>query len=116
EFTEASQSNTQETVPSSGKNGERFVILAIQRNKSISPMYTTYTLQKKDVAFVALYRPELEQALVQLHTLGWRKSTEESIEESAPASSSRLQSAKKEISQQKTESSQDFGLNPKTDN
>lgn len=76
-----------EKPSSSPKNGERFVILAIQRKKSISPMYTKYKLQKEDLAFVAIYRPEHDQALTQLRTLGWKKFSGEPAEESAQGTS-----------------------------
>lgn len=47
ESVEDSHSQAPEHGPPSEKNGERFVILAIKSRKSVFPMYTTYTLQKK---------------------------------------------------------------------
>ncbi|HBP87853.1 MAG TPA: hypothetical protein DD706_09170, partial [Nitrospiraceae bacterium] len=74
------EDKTSEKPSPTPKNGELFVILAIQREKSIVPMYTTYKLREKDVAFVAIYRPEREQALAQLQVMGWQLLPQETVE------------------------------------
>ncbi|MGD9852934.1 MAG: cation:proton antiporter [Nitrospirales bacterium] len=103
-----------EKPSSSPKNGERFVILAIQRKKSISPMFTTYKLQKEDLAFVAIYLPEHEQALTQLHTLGWQKPAGEPVEKLAMGTSP-LKEHENETQLGKTVSTKSSGLRRKAE-
>jgi NhaP-type Na+/H+ or K+/H+ antiporter len=82
------EDKTSEKPSPTPKNGELFVILAIQREKSIVPMYTTYKLREEDVAFVAIYRPEREQAIAQLQVMGWQLLPQETVEALNPDAAS----------------------------
>ncbi len=50
---------------------ERLVILAIRRKTSMVPMNMNYELKEGDIASVAIYRPERDQALQTLQESGW---------------------------------------------
>jgi hypothetical protein len=50
---------------------ERFVILTLEREGAVSPMTRSLHLKSGDVASVALYLPEREQAISELRALGW---------------------------------------------
>ena len=52
-------------------NKEHFVILTVRRKTGLVPMSRGYELKEGDVATVALYRPERDQALKTLSGNGW---------------------------------------------
>ena len=70
--------------PAAGK-GDRFVVLAIRRGRRTLPMTLGHEVRARDVAVVALYEPEREEALAQLAAAGWQPGGEAKAEPEAPA-------------------------------
>ena len=54
-----------------GPLGERFVILALERDRSVFPMSMSQTPLRGDEAIVAIHTPEREEAFRALEGLGW---------------------------------------------
>ena len=73
---------TKENEPPAAQpgNNDRFVILAIRRKTSMVPMSLDYELKEGDLASVAIYRPERDQALQTLHEGGWALTRSEAPE------------------------------------
>jgi len=71
--------------------GDRFVILAIRRGRRTLPMTLKLELRAGDVAVVAVYGPEREEALAQLAAAGWQphEATETEPQAEPPAAPSR---------------------------
>lgn len=63
---------TGETPISFYRPGERYVILTIHRNGSVSPMTVPHAPKQGDMATVALHTPERDRALTVLSELGWQ--------------------------------------------
>ena len=55
-------------------SGERYVILAVERDGLARPMSMNLVLREGDVASVAIHLPEKAEALEALGPLGWRPS------------------------------------------
>ena len=62
---------TETLVKPTNGNAERSVILTIIRKKTIVPMHFKFELKNLDLATVAIYKPEREQALAHLAKAGW---------------------------------------------
>ena len=63
----------EESTTAAPAPNERYVILAIRRKNSITPMTMSYEIKEGDLASVAIYRPERNQALQNLRKEGWVK-------------------------------------------
>ncbi len=59
------------------KAGERFVMLAVKREKDIVPMTLGYQLRDGDVASVAIHVPERDDAYRLLREMGWQEAGRE---------------------------------------
>ncbi|MEO1065668.1 MAG: hypothetical protein AAFZ07_30015, partial [Actinomycetota bacterium] len=56
---------------SSGGSGERYVILAVERNEKAEPMSMRFEPRRGDEATVAIHVPDREEALRLLDERGW---------------------------------------------
>lgn len=52
-------------------SGERYVILALERDGRVRPMSMNLSLREGDVAQVAIHLPEAREAVAALESLGW---------------------------------------------
>ncbi len=68
---EKEASPKKESRPNLPKNGERFVILTIEREENVFPMSFGFKARKDDIAAVVIYLPERNTALQFLNELGW---------------------------------------------
>ena len=62
---------TDEAKPASSRSRELFVIVSVTRGKRVSPMRMGYTFRPGDIAAVAVYTAEREEALGLLAAQGW---------------------------------------------
>ena len=62
---------------SSLRSQELFVILSVTRDGRVSPMRMNYTFQEGDVAAIAMYTPQQENAMLELSARGWMPVPEE---------------------------------------
>ena len=58
--------------PPGPRSQERYVILAVTRGARIAPMHMSYTPRQEDVASIALFGPERDEARAALAELGWQ--------------------------------------------
>ncbi len=72
EFRETENSPGDETDEDALPPSERFVILAIRRGDKVAPMSGDTVLRAGDVASIAVYVPERDDALRELTERGWR--------------------------------------------
>lgn len=63
-------------VESTGEQplNDRFVVLTIRRGTKTGPMHASFEVEAGDVAAIAIYSPDKEQADEELRTLGWKLS------------------------------------------
>jgi len=71
--TEPREPVASEPKPGSARGVERFVILAIRRGGRVMPMTVGTKLKNGDVASIAIYLTEREDALIQLLESGWNR-------------------------------------------
>ncbi len=66
---------------------ERYVILAIKRGKSMQVMSFGFAFKKDDIATVAIYKPEFDQAVANMKSNGWQHpaAVELKLDEGKPA-------------------------------
>ena len=60
-----------ELKPPSQRSQERYVILTVTRGKRTIPMHVGYKLREGDIASVAIFGPERDEALTALADAGW---------------------------------------------
>jgi hypothetical protein len=70
---EPTESVVSEPKPVIARSAERFVILAVQRDHRVVPMTVSTKLKTGDVASIAIYLTEREDAHAQLRESGWQQ-------------------------------------------
>ena len=58
------------------KVGELFVILAVRRGKTTSPMHSEHHLREGDVVTVAIHTPDFDEATAALRAMGFTRRPE----------------------------------------
>jgi len=69
----ARRDDDEASAPAEGASvvGERFVILAVEREDEVFPMSMSFEARKGDVATIAVHTPERDDAISVLENLGW---------------------------------------------
>ena len=67
----AVESDAMDPKPTAPRSLELFVIISVKRNRRVSPMRMGYNFRKGDVAAIAVYTLERQEALTQLAAQGW---------------------------------------------
>lgn len=66
------------------KHGELFVIVSVRRGKRVTPMHVGYKWRNGDLATIAVYAPERDEALRLLAERGWLPTSAGTDDESRP--------------------------------